>query len=181
MAPPASTAASTSSSTTTGPRRTAGSPPWTGPAGPRRSRTNSTGPPGPARAFFTERRTLGAHPIGSRTWVLTLETEMTNVSGADVAIGSPTTKGRENAGYCGLLWRGPQSFTGRHDGSTDRSLVLVVDDRDNPDHPPRWFARTEEFACLNPAPFFSRELTAENSATTRFRYGVIEDHPEAVP
>ena len=27
------------------------------------------------------------------------------------AVGSPTTEGRENAGYGGLLWRGPRSFT----------------------------------------------------------------------
>ncbi len=29
-----------------------------------------------------------------------------------IPIGSPTTRGRENAGYGGLFWRGPRSFTG---------------------------------------------------------------------
>ena len=32
-------------------------------------------------------------------------------------------------------------------------------------HPPQWFARTEEFACLCPAPFFSEEHTVESGAT----------------
>ncbi|MBZ3906236.1 DUF6807 domain-containing protein [Streptomyces griseiscabiei] len=148
--------------------------------------------------FLTERRTLRAHLISPQVWVLTFETRMTNVSGADVAIGSPTTKGRENAGYGGLFWRGPRSFTGgrfvteeglggdevrgrrlpwmgfegRHDVTAEQSLVLMVDDTANPNHPPQWFARTEEFACLNPAPFFSEELTVAHGATVRFRYGV---------
>ncbi|MEU4770112.1 PmoA family protein [Actinosynnema sp. NPDC023794] len=148
--------------------------------------------------FFTERRTLRASLIGLRAWALEFDTRMTNVSGAAVAIGSPTTKGRENAGYGGLFWRGPRSFTGgqfvsaegtggdevrgkrmewlafagRQDGTAAQSLVLMVDDTANPNHPPQWFARTEEFACLNPAPFFSEELTVEHGATARFRYGV---------
>ncbi|MBV7700267.1 PmoA family protein [Streptomyces sp. TRM70350] len=148
--------------------------------------------------FFTERRTLRASLISPHAWALTFETQMTNVSGTDVAMGSPTTKGRENAGYGGLFWRGPRSFTGgqfvtaegtggdevrgrrmewmafegRHDETDVQSLVLMVDDTANPHHPPQWFARTEEFACLNPAPFFSEELTVERGATVRFRYGV---------
>ncbi|MFF5842717.1 PmoA family protein [Streptomyces massasporeus] len=148
--------------------------------------------------FFTERRTLRASLISPHAWALTFETRMTNVSGRDVAMGSPTTKGRENAGYGGLFWRGPRSFTGgqfvteegmagdevrgrrmewmgfagRHDETDAQSLVLMLDDTANPSHPPQWFARTEEFACLNPAPFFSEELTVENGATVRFRYGV---------
>ncbi|MFJ5779797.1 PmoA family protein [Streptomyces sp. NPDC093094] len=148
--------------------------------------------------FFTERRTLRASLISAHAWALTFETRMTNVSGADVVMGSPTTKGRENAGYGGLFWRGPRSFTGgrlvtenglggdeirgrrmewmafegRHDERDARSLVLMIDDTANPHHPPQWFARTEEFACLNPAPFFSEELTVEDRATVRFRYGV---------
>ncbi|MBB5803393.1 hypothetical protein F4560_003161 [Saccharothrix ecbatanensis] len=150
------------------------------------------------KLFFTERRTLRASLISPQAWALEFETRMTNVSGADVAIGSPTTKGRENAGYGGLFWRGPRSFTGgqfvsaegtggdevrgkrmewmgfagRHDETAEQSLVLMVDDTANPNHPPQWFARTEEFACLNPAPFFSEELTVEHGATVRFRYGV---------
>ncbi|MEG3616101.1 PmoA family protein [Isoptericola haloaureus] len=44
-------------------------------------------------------------------WVLTFRSVMTNVSAGPLDIGSPTTNGRENAGYGGLFWRGPRSFT----------------------------------------------------------------------
>jgi hypothetical protein len=63
-------------------------------------------------------------------------------------------------------------FAGRHDDVDGTSLVLMVDDPSNPHHPPQWFARSEEFACLNPAPFFSEELTIPQGEAVRFRYGV---------
>ncbi|GAA1973787.1 PmoA family protein [Microbacterium pumilum] len=149
--------------------------------------------------LFTERRAIGARVVGEDSWVLTVETAMKNVSASDIAIGSPTTKGRDNAGYGGLFWRGPRSFTGgtlvtasgtgsgndvrgqRHEwmgfaGRQDEvdasSLIVMVDDVANPHHPPQWFARSEEFACLNPAPFFSEELVVPAGGTVEFRYGV---------
>jgi hypothetical protein len=149
--------------------------------------------------WLTERRALSARLLSAEAWMLTFETELRNVSGADLAIGSPTTKGRENAGYGGLFWRGPRAFTGgrlvtaegsgsgndmrgrrhewmgfagRHDDVDGTALVLMVDDPSNPHHPPQWFARSEEFACLNPAPFFSEELTIPHGEAVRFRYGV---------
>ncbi|MDN3239139.1 PmoA family protein [Glycomyces tritici] len=148
---------------------------------------------------FTEHRAITARVLSPEAWMLTFETTLHNVSGHDIAIGSPTTKGRENAGYGGLFWRGPRSFTdgrlvttngsgsgnemrggrhewmgfaGRHDHDDAASLVVMVDDAGNPCHPPQWFARSEEFACLNPAPFFSEELTVADGQTIRFRYGV---------
>jgi hypothetical protein len=156
----------------------------------------------------TERRTLTWTIADDVSWVLTFATTMTNVSGATLAFGSPTTKGRENAGYGGLFWRGPRSFTGgllqspagvggdelrgsrgpwlafrgRHDGVDRSSTVVVVDDTANPHHPPQWFARTEDFACLNPAPFFSRELDLAAGESVSFRYAVViadGDHGDA--
>lgn len=148
---------------------------------------------------FTERREITARVLDDDSWVLTFDTAMTNVSASDIAIGSPTTKGRENAGYGGLFWRGPRSFTGevlvtadgtgsgsdvrgqrhewmgfagRHDEVDAASLIVMVDDADNPHHPPQWFARSEEFAGLNPAPFFSEEVVVAPGETVRFRYGV---------
>ncbi len=146
-----------------------------------------------------ERRSLTATLVDDATWALVFETAMTNVSGATIDFGSPTTKGRENAGYGGLFWRGPRSFTdgviqspdgaggdelrgrraewfgfrGRHDESGDRSTVVIVDDAANPRHPPQWFARTENFACLNPAPFFSEEVPLPDGETLGFRYAVV--------
>lgn len=94
-------------------------------------------------------------------WVLTFSSTMTNVSGGDLPIGSPTTNGRENAGYGGLFWRGPRSFTGgtilapgfaggeeirgqrapwmgftgTHDESARQSTLVMVDDDTNPRGP----------------------------------------------
>jgi hypothetical protein len=104
-----------------------------------------------------------------------------------------------NAGYGGLFWRGPRSFTngtvqspdrtgaddlrgtraewfafrGRHDGTGRSSTLLIVDDAANPRHPPQWFTRSAEFACLNPAPFFSEEVVVGHGSTIRFRYAVV--------
>jgi hypothetical protein len=37
-------------------------------------------------------------------WILGFATTFTNVTGEEIAIGSPTTEGRDNAGYGGLFW-----------------------------------------------------------------------------
>ena len=156
--------------------------------------------------LFDERRTIGAAMLdadasaaGSGAWLLGFETRMRNVTERVIPIGSPTTRGRENAGYGGLFWRGPRSFTGgdvlapgvaggdelrgvrapwmgfsgRHDGSGGASTVVMIDDPANMRHPPQWFARREEFACLCPAPFFSAEHVVEVGETLALRYGVV--------
>ncbi len=146
-----------------------------------------------------EQRRLTFATAGDDAWTLVFESRLTNVSGGTLAFGSPTTKGRENAGYGGLFWRGPRSFTGgvvqspggvgaddlrgrraewfafrgRHDGNGRSSTVLIVDDPSNPRHPPQWFTRSAEFACLNPAPFFSEELDLPHGGTLSFRYAVV--------
>ncbi|TWD79743.1 methane monooxygenase PmoA-like [Kribbella amoyensis] len=132
-------------------------------------------------------------------WVLVYRTTTRNVSPETVQIGSPTTAGRENAGYGGFFWRGPRSFTGgtilapqgsggdelrgqkapwmgfsgKHDSTDRASTVLIVDAGDNPRHPPQWFVRSENFAAVCPAPFFSEELPFEPGATLTFRYAVL--------
>jgi hypothetical protein len=63
--------------------------------------------------MFTERRRLAVAVVpDASAWTCAFETTMRNVSGDLVRIGSPTTEGRVNAGYGGLFWRGPASFTG---------------------------------------------------------------------
>ena len=148
---------------------------------------------------FTEARAIGATVLDDDSWLLTFETQMRNATERTIPIGSPTTRGRENAGYGGLFWRGPRSFTGgtilspageggeemrgtrapwmgfrgRHDEVDRTSTVLMVDDPSNAAHPPEWFARTEQFACLCPAPFFSTERDVAPGETLRERYGVV--------
>src|SRR5690606_18378544 len=80
--------------------------------------------------WFAEQRTLAVsvHPsLGA--WVLLFDTRFTNVSDAVISIGSPTTRGRPNAGYGGLFWRGPRSFTGgvvRVPGTTGGDELMGV-------------------------------------------------------
>jgi hypothetical protein len=117
-------------------------------------------------------------------WSLDWKLVLKNVSDRALIFGSPTTEGRANAGYGGLFWRGPRSFTGgkllgpgtlegpesmgqrapwlafvgTHDGTADQSTVLFIDRPGNPDYPNKWFARSKEFACMSFSFSFDREL-----------------------
>lgn len=132
-------------------------------------------------------------------WTLTWSSTITNVSGAPLHIGSPTTEGRDNAGYGGLFWRGPRSFTGgymagadgtegeelrgtqslwagfsgKHDDIDAESTVVFVDGSYGSGLPTKWFARSEPFACLNPAPFFDEVRTLEQGESLRLDYAVV--------
>jgi hypothetical protein len=147
-----------------------------------------------------EQRSLTVSVPADDAWVLVVASTITNVSAEDLDLGSPTTEGRENAGYGGLFWRGPRSFSGgtvvapgrsgsgedvrgvraewlgfsgRHDGSGRESALVMVDDAPNPQHPPQWFVRDEPYACLCPAPFFSERVAFAPGATLTFRYAVV--------
>jgi len=125
---------------------------------------------------LTEHRTLTARPIDDETWALTWRSALRNETAETLGFGSPTSKGRENAGYAGIFWRGPTSFTGGEivdaDGpvgdaargepapwlaflAPDRSAGVLV--LDGADAVAPWFARSAEYAGLNPAPFFFDE------------------------
>ncbi|GAB4084621.1 PmoA family protein [Myceligenerans cantabricum] len=64
----------------------------------------------PGDVVVRERRSVRA-TARADAWVLTWRSELTNLTDGSLDIGSPTTNGRENAGYGGLFWRGPRSFT----------------------------------------------------------------------
>ncbi|MFH9329025.1 PmoA family protein [Streptomyces althioticus] len=61
-----------------------------------------------------EKRGLSVHSVdvAGGAWVLDWSIRLTNVRGEELRFGSPTTAGREMAGYTGLQWRGPRDFTG---------------------------------------------------------------------
>ncbi|MCZ9347469.1 PmoA family protein [Streptomyces sp. TRM76130] len=61
-----------------------------------------------------EERGLTVHSVDeeSGSWALDWSIRLTNVRAEPLAFGSPTTAGREMAGYTGLQWRGPRDFTG---------------------------------------------------------------------
>lgn len=164
----------------------------------------------PGEVVVRERRTLDVRLRGD-AWVLTWTSELSNVSDGPLDLGSPTTNGRENAGYGGLFWRGPRSFTGgtviapgfagdaeevrgerfgwmgfvgRHDGyaaGSGASTVLLVDGGANPGGVPRWFVRSEPFAVLCPAPAFSEEVSFGAGETLTFRYAMVVADGDADP
>ncbi|MET9084126.1 PmoA family protein [Streptomyces sp. NPDC004237] len=59
-----------------------------------------------------ERRRIEVHDVDpdSGSWALTWDSAITNRRGEPLLFGSPTTAGREQAGYTGLFWRGPRAF-----------------------------------------------------------------------
>jgi hypothetical protein len=146
-----------------------------------------------------EERSFQVVPGTDSSYTLVFETAMTNVSGEPIHVGSPTTEGRENAGYGGLFWRGPRSFAGgsiigpggatgeelrgqpapwlsfvgQHDETCRFSTLVMVDDPGSEHPEPEWFARSEPFACMGPAPFFSQEVLFEAGTTLHYRYGVV--------
>ena len=120
-------------------------------------------------------RVVAVNP-GKGYWTLEFTTQLVNVAGEALEIGSPTTRGRPNAGYGGLFWRGPRSFrggkvigpggrdgeeanmgasgpwlafVGRHDEVDDASTLIFVDSPHNPRYPAKWFVRSEPYACVS--------------------------------
>lgn len=148
--------------------------------------------------WFVEDRTLVFELVGDGAWALSFTTSFTNVSDTEIVIGSPTTEGRPNAGYGGLFWRGPRSFTGgsvhvpggvggdelmgvrapwlafrgQHDGRHDEhggQSTLVFTAPDEP----KWFVRSQPFAAVCPAPFFDEAVSVIADRTLSFRYTVV--------
>ncbi|SEB87699.1 PmoA family protein [Streptomyces sp. PAN_FS17] len=61
-----------------------------------------------------EERGLTVHSVdeAAGAWALDWSIRLTNTHDRPLRFGSPTTEGREMAGYTGLQWRGPRDFTG---------------------------------------------------------------------
>jgi Methane oxygenase PmoA len=150
--------------------------------------------------WILERREITVTVLpDANAWRLHFATTMRNVSNRVIPLGSATTQGRENAGYSGLFWRGPRSFsggtaltekgpggdelmgvrapwlgyTGRHDGNGRDSTLLFVDDPQNVCYPSEWFVRTSVYACVCPAPFFSVEYPLEAGQDLTLAFDVI--------
>lgn len=88
-----------------------------------------------------ERRELRAHSVdpANGTWALDWSIRLTNTCAEPLRFGSPTTEGREMAGYTGLHWRGPREFTGgtvRGPGTTGADAMMGTQGR--------WLAFTGE-------------------------------------
>lgn len=150
------------------------------------------------RHFFTEKRAFSVTVASDDAWILSFSTAFTNDTDQVVVMGSPTTEGRENAGYGGFFWRGPRSFTGgrvytadadggdelmgtrgdwmafcgKHDEVDATSTLVFTDHPENPGAPVKWFVRTTPFAAVCPAAFFDTELPMEPGQTVTLRHAV---------
>lgn len=61
-----------------------------------------------------EERGITVHSVDEEagSWALDWSIRLTNIRDEPLRFGSPTTAGRDMAGYTGLQWRGPRDFTG---------------------------------------------------------------------
>ncbi len=150
--------------------------------------------------MFTERRSFAVRPHPEQgAWQLSYSSQLINTSGATVDFGSPTTKGREAAGYSGLFWRGPRSFSGgvvvtpegtggdelmgcsgpwlgfvgRHDGAGVGSTLVFRDHETNYNFPTKWFVRSGMYAVVCPAPFYDEEHPVADGEALELRYDVL--------
>lgn len=148
--------------------------------------------------WVAERRELAVEAVdpANGSWELAWRTTLTGLRDEPLAFGSPTTHGRPLAGYSGLFWRGPRSFTGgdivgpgglggeammgvqapwlafrgRHD-EVDRSSTLVFVTEPGPVS--HWFVRSGPFAAVNPSWAFHEEFELPRGATIERRYRVV--------
>jgi hypothetical protein len=152
--------------------------------------------------WVDEVRDLTVRDVDADSWALDFATTLTNITSATLVFGSPTTSGRELAGYTGLFWRGPRDFVGggftggqvlAPDGQggedmmgktapwlayvgrhdeVDRSSTLVF--LDHPDNSStHWFVRNEPFAAVNPSFAFFETVDLAAGGTLRLRYRVV--------
>jgi len=132
-------------------------------------------------------------------WALDFITELHNVKGDVLHIGSPTTAGRPLAGYGGLFWRGPRSFyqgkvitsaghdgpqamgqqatwlayIGHHDGTGNTSTLVFLDHPSNLRYPNPWFVRQTPYACASFAFMFDEVYEFQADETLALRYRIL--------
>ncbi|CCK32258.1 oxidoreductase domain-containing protein [Streptomyces davaonensis JCM 4913] len=149
-----------------------------------------------------ETRGLTVHSVDeeSDSWALDWSIRLTNVRDEALRFGSPTTAGREMAGYTGLQWRGPRDFTGgtafapgtdaeklmgsqgpwlaftaEHDDVDARSTVVFAHAPENLDalHESHWFVRSEPFPTVAFSWAFFEEFELAPGESFGYRYRVV--------
>ncbi|MCS7060632.1 MAG: PmoA family protein [Anaerolineae bacterium] len=145
------------------------------------------------------RITVSEINVDESYWALDFEFWLDNTRHAPLVFGSPTTQGRPMAGYGGLFWRGPRSFTGgralaagglegpdimgrrapwlafigSHDGTADSSTLIFIDNPANINYPNKWFVRTEPFAAVSFAFSFDEEYVLAAGDALALTYRII--------
>jgi hypothetical protein len=151
--------------------------------------------------WVSERRRHRFHGVDVERglWMLDFATTIENVSDRDLAFGSPTTHGREAAGYAGFFWRGPRSWTGaesfgpngtggeelmgavsewiamagEHDEIDGGGTVLAFAGTSSADVPIKWFFRSEPFAVMSPSPSFDEEIVLPPGGTIELTHRYV--------
>ncbi len=144
-----------------------------------------------------ESRSFTVRDVEDDSWTLDFATTLTNLRAEPLVFGSPTTNGRELAGYTGFFWRGPRSFTdgtviaadggagqemmgkaarwlafvGRHDEVDRWSTLLFLDHPDNKNT--HWFVRSTPFAAVNPSFAFHDTVELAPGAALALRYRLV--------
>ncbi|WP_328869414.1 PmoA family protein [Streptomyces sp. NBC_00287] len=149
-----------------------------------------------------EERGLSVHSVDEEVgaWALDWSIKLTNTRAEPLAFGSPTTAGREMAGYTGLQWRGPRDFTGgtvfapgtdseklmgsqgpwlafstEHDDVDAHSTIVFAHAPENLDaiHESHWFVRSEPFPTVAFSWAFFEEFELPPGESFGYRYRVV--------
>jgi hypothetical protein len=150
--------------------------------------------------WIAEKRRVAVLDVEPRDgrWTLEFGTELLNVSGRVLEIGSPTVFGRVLAGYSGFFWRGPRAFagggilaggglegpevmgqrapwlaySGEFDGIDGHATLVFRAAPDTAGGDPYWFVRSEPFAAVNPSLAFHEGLDLPPDETLARTYRI---------
>ncbi|EOD67699.1 PmoA family protein [Amycolatopsis vancoresmycina] len=150
-----------------------------------------------------ERRDLVVHSVepAEGAWALDWGIELTNVRDTPLVFGSPTTAGRDLAGYTGLHWRGPRdfgggrvlgpgdlegdgmmgaqapwlAFVGEHDDVDAHSTLLFAHapENDKAIHESHWFVRSQDTPMVAFSWAFFEEFALPPDESFTYRYRIV--------
>ncbi|MGC9535824.1 PmoA family protein [Streptomyces sp. UG1] len=151
-----------------------------------------------------ELRGLTVHSVDETAgaWALDWSIRLTNTRAEPLRFGSPTTEGRELAGYTGLQWRGPRDFTGgtafapesdadadklmgsqgpwlafttEHDDIDGHSTLVFAHAPENRDalHESHWFVRSEPIPTVAFSWAFFEEFELPPGESFEYRYRIV--------
>ncbi|MEV5911149.1 PmoA family protein [Streptomyces chartreusis] len=151
-----------------------------------------------------EVRGLTVHSVdeAAGAWSLDWSIRLTNTHDRPLRFGSPTTEGREMAGYTGLQWRGPRDFTGgtvfapdsdveaeklmgsqgpwiafttEHDDLDGHSTLVFAHAPENLEalHESHWFVRAEPIPTVAFSWAFFEEFELPPGESFAYRYRVV--------
>ncbi|MFC8244970.1 DUF6807 domain-containing protein [Streptomyces chartreusis] len=151
-----------------------------------------------------EERGLTVHSVdeAAGAWALDWSIRLTNTHDRPLRFGSPTTEGREMAGYTGLQWRGPRDFTGgtvfapgsdadaeklmgsqgpwlafttEHDDIDGHSTLVFAHAPENLEalHESHWFVRAEPIPTVAFSWAFFEEFELPPGESFAYRYRLV--------